>query len=138
MSPQGMMHKSCHHCGNGLKKRSLFCDICGTKVSDESEPESPSPQTLDSLVDGEEGIELEEDGEEESEPERLETSDVPLTRDYKAIGFLLVAVLLILLGVFSPPVRFHIDSDDYWPKMLYLLLACLCLAFAFVYKKAKT
>src|SRR5215472_4075596 len=36
----------CHRCGNILTPESLFCNRCGSKVQNQSEPERPRPAHL--------------------------------------------------------------------------------------------
>jgi hypothetical protein len=127
----------CLECGNDLRKGAKFCDICGSKVKNENVLEDPflqasispievqgKPDPVGYLVTG-------------IKPENLGHPNAPALMDYRVIGFILVAGLLMVLGVFTPMAKFGVDSYDYWPNILYLFLACVCLVFAFIYKRTK-
>jgi hypothetical protein len=128
---------NCPECGNELREGARFCDKCGFPVVNEKQGEDPFPRASDLQVKVDESSENEGNAESGHWSELLENPDLPALVDYRVVGFLLVAGLFIVLGLFSPPAPFHNDSFDYWPNMLYLFLGCVCLVFAFAYKKTK-
>jgi hypothetical protein len=128
---------NCIECGNELRKGAQFCDICGSKVKNEKGLEDPSLQAPISPVDVQKKPSSEEYRVTDNERENLGFPNAPELMDYRVIGFLMVAGLFVALGVFTPMAKFGVDSYDYWPNMVYLLLACICLVFAFVYKRTK-